>query len=202
MPGPRASRAGCAVALWTALAGGCAGGERARRAEPPPEVLVEVLPRDARVRLDGRALGAGSGTRPAPPAGEHVLAVEAEGYEALERLLPDEELAGARVAAALRPLGLVAPALDYDDAEGLVAASEFLSAAGDARDAADYARRAVVLAPRLPAARRALGDALARLGDRRGAADEYEEYLRLAPGAPDAAALGRWIDAARGEAVR
>jgi tetratricopeptide (TPR) repeat protein len=192
-PGNRTRLAG---ALALALAG-CAGG-RAGADAPPREVLVEVLPRAARVRLDGVALGEGSRAVPAPPPGDHVLAVAADGYEPVERRLEERELAGVRVAAALRPLGLeTARALDYDDAEGLALAAAFLAARGAPRDAADYAGRALALEPDLPLAHRARGDALAALGDADGAAEAWSAYLRVRPDAPDAAAVEERIERAR-----
>jgi tetratricopeptide (TPR) repeat protein len=191
-----------AGALALALAAGCGGARRAARARPT-EVLVEVLPRGADVTLDGVPLGPGSRAVAAPPGDEHVLAVVAAGYEPSRRPLAERDLAGARVAEALRPVGFAAAgALDYDDAEGLALAAAFLAAEGDPRDAADYAERAVALEPGLPLAHRARGDALARLGDAARAADAWAEYLRLAPDAPDAGAVAERLEAAREDAAR
>ncbi len=160
---------------------------------------MEVLPRSARVTLDGRPLGEGSRVVKAPPPGEHVLAVSADGYEPVERALTEDDLAGARVAAALRPrgFGAVRP-VDYDDAETLALAAAFLLGSGAPRDAADYGERAVALDPGFPDAHRVLGDALHALGDRRRAATEWAEYLRLAPDAPDAARVSDRLEASGG----
>jgi tetratricopeptide (TPR) repeat protein len=163
-------------------------------------MLVEVLPRDARVSLDGQPVGEGSCAIPAPPAGEHVLAVAADGYEAAGRALPEGDLAGVRVAVALRPSGLAsARAVDYDDAEGLAGAAAFLVRVGAHRDAADYAGRAAALDPGLAPALRILGDALFRLGDRGRAVAAWSEYLRLSPDAPDAADVSDRVDEARSD---
>lgn len=196
---PRTTRLGCALAL--ALAAACGGARRQRAADaPPPEMLVEVLPRGAHVTLDGRGVGEGSRAIPAPPPGEHRLAVQADGYEPAERALPDGDLAGVRVAVALRPSGFAsARALDYDDAEGLAAAAAFLARASAHAAAADYAGRAAELDPGLPLARRVLGDALFRLGERQRAIAAWSDYLRLAPNAPDAAEVSDRIDAARAD---
>jgi tetratricopeptide (TPR) repeat protein len=190
-------RLGGALAL--ALAAGCgAPRHEVREERAPTELLVEVLPRRAEVTLDGVSLGPGSRTIPAPRAGEHVLVVAADGYEGVTRPLPEDDLAGARVAEALRPDGFAAARpLDYDDPEGLALAAAFLAAGGDARDAADYAERALALDPAHPLAHRARGDALARLGEGARAAEAWEEYLRRAPDAPDAAAVAERIEAAR-----
>jgi tetratricopeptide (TPR) repeat protein len=198
VPRPRTTLLGSALGL--ALVAGCAGARQRPDEKPQPELLVEVLPRGARVALDGRPLPAANRPVPAPPRGLHRLTAEADGYEPAERDLPEGDLAGVRVALALRPAGLAfARALDYDDAEGLAAAAAFLARSGADRDAADYADRAAALDPRLPLARRVLGDALFRLGDRSRAVDAWTEYLKLWPDAPDAAAVSDRIDEARAD---
>lgn len=197
MPPPRATAAVVAAALAVTV-GGCRGPRARAAALRPPEVLVEVLPRSARVELDGRPVGAGGGAVAAPAAGDdHVLRVSAEGYEPEERVLPGA-LDGARIAAALRPSGFgAARALDYDDAPALAAAAAWLAEAGDPGDAAEYAERAIAVDPGVALAHRALGDARRRAGDEEGALAAWAEYLRRAPGAPDAAAVARRMEAAR-----
>jgi len=197
--GIRALRSAAAVAAAAALA--CAGAAHTRYdAERPPEVLVEVLPRAAEVELDGRKLGKGSRAVPAPPgSGEHVLRVRAEGFEPVERTIPPQSLAGARLAAALRPRGFgAARLLDLDDPEGLALAGAHLVRAGDGRDAVDYAERASSLDPALPLPWRVLGDARAALGDPRRAGDAWARYVFLAPDAPDAPRVMRDLDRVRG----
>ncbi len=194
------SGAALSLALAAALAAGC-GAHRQRLDEvQPPELLVEVLPRGARVSLDGRPIGEGSRSLRAPAAGEHVLGVEAEGYEPVERALPEGDLGGVRVAAALRPAGFgSARALDYDEPEGLALAAAFLLRSSSPRDAAEYAERAIALDAARALPHRVLGDALAGKGDLRRAIPEWAEYLRLSPGAPDAEAVARRIEQARGD---
>jgi hypothetical protein len=185
-----------AIAIATAC-----GGPRAPAEDPRPrELLVEVLPPGAEVSLDGRPLGPGSRAVAAPSAGEHWLRVEAEGYEPAERALPEGSLAGVRVAEALRPEGLRSPRpVDYDDPEPLALAAAHLARVGRAGDAAAYAERAIALERRTPLAHRALGDARAALGNARGAAAAWGEYVRLAPDAPDAAAVAEQVDAIRAD---
>lgn len=206
MPRPRqTTRLGWLLASCL-VAAGCGGRGRALDGvgAAPSEVLVEVLPRSSEVRLDGRPLGRGGGAVPAPPpAAAHVLVVAAEGYEPVERTLPEGDLAGARVAEALRPLGFAAAgALDYDEPRGLSLAAAFLAAQGNPADAAAYAERAVTLDPALPLPHRTLGDSAWAVGDRRRAIAEWSEYLRLAPGAEDAARVAGQVDAAREAASR
>ena len=201
-------RLGCALAVPLGLvlaASACGGRARVRGAEErPSEVLVEVLPRTAAITLDGAPLPSGGGAIPAPPPGDgaHVLAASADGYEPVERTLVDDDLAGARIAEVLRPLGLAtARALDYDDPEGLVLAATFLVRQGRGADAVDFAGRAVAIAPAAPDAWRALGDAAARAGDPRRAVAAWTEYLRLAPHAPDAGEVAARLDEAREDAT-
>jgi hypothetical protein len=157
MPPPRAIAA-LVVAMLAVTVGGCRGPRGRAAALRPPEVLVEVLPRSARVELDGRAIGAGGGAVASPGADEHVLRVSADGYEPEERVFPAGSLEGARIAAALRPRGSgIARAIDYDDGPSLAAAAEWLAASGDPRDAASTRardRRGSRHRPRAPLARR------------------------------------------------
>jgi regulator of sirC expression with transglutaminase-like and TPR domain len=107
------------------------------------------------------------------------------------------------VAEALRPEGFFpASALDYDEPEGLAAAAAHLvGRAARPADAAAYAERALALDPGLALAHRALGDARDALGDGERAASSWAEYLRLAPDAPDAAAVARRLGERRDVAL-
>jgi tetratricopeptide (TPR) repeat protein len=175
-----------------ALLAGCAAGKDAFREVAPPELLLEVLPRDALLELDGAGVGRGSRAVPAPAPGEHVLVASADGFESLERTLPPGTLDGVRVGVALRPAGFGASRrLDLDDPAGLAAAAMALGRVGRQRDAHDYAARAVALDPGHAPAQRALGDALAAQGRRDEARAAWGRYLLIAPDAPDAAEVER-----------
>lgn len=198
------------LCVLAALALGACGGagapaqrEVTARPDPahPAELLVEVLPPGAQVFLDGRALGSGGRAVPAPPPGPHVLRVEAEGYEASEQPLPEGALAGARVGAALRPSGFDgARVVELDAADSLAQVAAHLARRGGRpQDAIAYAERAIALEPRTALAHRALGDARAVLGDGRRAAASWAEYLKLAPGAPDAPAVANRIEGTRAD---
>jgi hypothetical protein len=201
-PSPRLLRA-TATATLAAWAAACGGRRVPPEEAKAPELLVEVLPPDAAVSLDGRPLGRGSRAVPAPPPGDgpRVLRVEADGYEPAERPLEDGSLAGVRVAAVLRPLGFASfRILDYDDPEGLALAAAHLALVGERpRDALAYAERALALEPGTALAHRAAGDARAALGEAGRAVSSWTEYLRLAPEAPDAARVAERIEDARAE---
>lgn len=186
----RATPAALLAAL--ALAAGCAAEKQPFRTVATPELFLEVLPRGALLELDGVAVGRGSRAIPAPPPGDHLLVVSADGFEPAERRLPREALDQARVGVALRPEGFGASrALDLDEPTGLAAAAGLLGRAGRHRDALDYAWRASELDGRLPAAQRALGDALAALGRKDEARAAWGRYLLLAPEAADAREVER-----------
>lgn len=192
---PPVTLAALALAL---AAGGCAPGRDAFRDVAPPELLLEVLPRGALLELDGVAVGRGSRAIPAPAAGAHLLTVSADGFEPLERPLPEGSLDGVRVGVALRPEGFgAARRLELDEAAGLAAAAVALGRAGRHRDAHDYAARAAGLDARLALAQRALGDALAALGRRDEARAAWGRYLLLAPDAPDAREVEQRLGAGR-----
>jgi hypothetical protein len=188
--------------LTLAIAAGCTRAAQARfEGTRPPEVLVEVLPSAAEVALDGRPLGTGGRAVPVPPRDRdaHVVEARAAGFELEELSVEPGLLAGTRIGIALRPEGYAGP-LDFDDAAGLTGAAAFLLSASRPEEAREYARRAVALEPRFAASHRILGDAEALRGDARAAAASWAEYLRLAPEAPDAAAVAEAIDDAAGGA--
>jgi tetratricopeptide (TPR) repeat protein len=179
---------------------GCAAERQSWRDLAPPEALVEVLPRAALVELDGRLLGAGSRTVPVPePTRLYKIRATAPGFEPAEVEQPGEKLAGSRLGMALRPEGFgFGRRIDLDDPSSLTLAAAQLEREGRAPEAVEYAERALSMAE-LPLAHRVLGAAYARLGDRRASIRHYADYLGLAPDAPDAAAISRALEKARGD---
>jgi tetratricopeptide (TPR) repeat protein len=167
----------------------------------PPEVLVEVLPRDARVVLDGVALGPGARAVAVPePERRYRFSVSAQGFVSVEREGEGARLAGSRLGIALRPEGFgSARPLELDDGEGLAAAAALLERRGAHRQALEYAERAVEAAPEVALGQRVLGDAARALGQRRRAIDGYSAYLRLAPEAPDRDAVASRLEELRGD---
>jgi hypothetical protein len=167
-----------------------------------PEGLVEVLPRDAFVEVDGVPLGPGARTLAVrDPRVEHRVVARAPGFETLELRVPASLLLGGRVGLVLRPSGFgIARRLELDEPGGLAAAGAFLLRGGREREAAEYAARAAELAPEAPLPRRVLGDAFLRLGRRERAAQEYSAYLALAPAdAADRREVERRVEQLRGD---
>lgn len=190
--------------LLVALAGAaaaCASKKQSWRETAPPEVFIEVLPRSAQIAVDGRKLGPGSRTLAVPdPAHVYVFRASAPGFGAAERSEEGAKLAGARVGLVLRPDGFgSARRLDLDDAASLAQASALLERRGEHRFAAEYAERAVELAPEAPTQRRVLGAALLALGDQRRAIQELSTYLQLAPDAPDRRRVEQIVAKLRGD---
>jgi predicted Zn-dependent protease len=203
VPPPRAIRASLAPAralLAAVLA--CAAPQQRFEDVNGPEGLIEVLPRDARIEVDGAPLGAGAATLPVTDRRRvHAVVVRAPGFEVLETRVPAEQLAVSRVGLALRPQGFgSARPLDMDEPSGLAAAAALLLRAGRDRDAAEYAARAVELAPDSPGPRRLLGDAYLRSGRRERALQEYAAFLAHAPrDGPERAEVERQVAALRGD---
>jgi hypothetical protein len=186
-------------ALLVLAAAACAAEKQPWREAVPPrtEVFLDVLPRSAEVRVGGAFSGRGPHVL---TLGEEAVTLEvaAPGFDPAR--LRVEPRAGPRVGVALRPEGFGAGRkVDIDDPLALVAASSGLLRAGKATEAAEYAERAVEVAPQLPTPRRALGTALARLGKRSQAAQELSQYLQLAPSAADRAEVERLVGRLRGD---
>ncbi len=133
-----------------------------------PEVLVEVLPGRAELRVDGRLVGRGGCVLAVPdPAHTYRIAASAPGFDPAERAERGAQLDGARIGLVLRPAGMPGTReIDPDDAQALASAAEVLLGRGEDSAAGEYARRAVALAPNLAAARRVLDAVGAR--DERG----------------------------------
>jgi tetratricopeptide (TPR) repeat protein len=198
-PAVRAAHLALAAALGSAA---CATpGHQPAREAAPAEVLVEVLPREAELWVDGVDAGRGTRTVPVPDA-EHVYTFHAAapGFAAVERAGDGAELAGARVAMVLPPVGLAtARQLDLDDPAGLLVAGAALLRDGRAAQAVEYGERAAELTPGEAAPHRLVAEAARAAGDRARAAREYAAYLRLAPDAADRDEVERAVDELRAD---
>lgn len=206
MSPPRAiascSRPAGALASFVAAVLACAAPQQRFEDVNGPQGLIEVLPRDALVEVDGAPPGAGAVTLPISDRRRvHAVVVRAPGFETLEAQIPAEQLAGGRVGLALRPQGFgSARPLDMDEPTGLTAAAALLLRGGRDREAAEYAQRAAELAPEAPGPRRLLADAYLRSGHRERALQEYAAFLAHAPrDAPERAEVERRVAALRGD---
>jgi tetratricopeptide (TPR) repeat protein len=166
---------------------------------PQPEVFLDVLPRDAEVRVDAAYLGRGPVTLRLGEAPVRAM-VAAPGFEPRLVDVDPRVHAGARLGVVLRPVGFGAGRpLEIDDAQGLAAAGAWLLRAGRVAEAVGYAERAVEVAPNAPEPRRVLGLALARQGKKGRAAQELSSYLQLAPSAPDRDQIEIMVTRLRGD---
>jgi tetratricopeptide (TPR) repeat protein len=189
-----------ASAACAALA--CAGRPATSWAEAaPPEVYVEVLPRDAALSLDGAPLGRGSRTVRLPDAARrYTFRATAPGFAPAERSGEGAKLAGAQLGLVLRPDGFgEGRRLDLDDPQGLAAAAALLGKGGRHAAALAYAERAVELQPEAPLPHRVAGDAAWALGQRKRAVQAYSAYLAASPAAHDRAAVERRLEELRGD---
>ena len=201
---PRPARAAVASAALAgaALGGACAAaGKQPWSETSPPQALVEVLPSDAELWVDGVLAGRGARTIAVPdPEHVYVLRAAAPGFAPAERAGEGARLAGARVGIVLRPEAFgTARRLEIDEPAGLAAAGAALLRAGRAREAVEYEVRAAQLAPEEPGPHRLLADAYLAAGDRPRAAREYDAYLRLAADAPDRDEVERAVQDLRGD---
>ncbi len=189
-----------AVALLCASLLACAARKEAWR-QAPPEVFVDLVPRAARLSVDGASLGTGAHTVPVPdPAHLYVFRAEAPGFASGERAVEGAKLAGSRLGLVLRPSGFgEARRLDLDDGSGLAAAAALLQRGGGHALALEYAERAVEVSPEAPLGHRVLGEAAQATGQRKRAVQELSTYLQLAPDAPDRRAVARRVEELRGD---
>jgi predicted Zn-dependent protease len=174
-------------ALAAALAAACTPARQpwSEAVAARPEVFVDVLPRDAEVRVDGAYLGRGSVALPLGSGPSRVM-VRAQGFETRVVEVDPRVHAGARLGVVLRPAGFgEGRRLEIDDAAGLAAAGAWLLREGKVAEAAWYAERAVEAAPSTPQPRKVLGLALVKQGKKGRAAQELSYYIQYAPQAPD-----------------
>jgi hypothetical protein len=156
---PRRAPGLLAASMATAVLVACAGGPApAPRPVAAAEALVEVLPAGAALEVDGVTVGRGGRVIALPDVRRtYRLRASAPGFEPAERADPGAQLAGARVALALRPVGSPGSGpLDADDGEALAVAAETLVRAGQRAAALEYATRAATISPNAARVRRLL----------------------------------------------
>lgn len=198
---PRSRRTSVAALLLLLPLLACGPRKQSWKSLDVPEVVVDVLPSDAELMVDGVSLGQGGRSIPVQePTRAYLFRVKAAGFLDAERSVMGGRLVGARLGIALRPEGFgEARRLDFDDGPSLALASSLLVRGQRYRHAMEYASRAVQLSPDAVLAHRAIGDAAHALGDRQRAIQAYSTYLRLAPNAPDKAVVERRVEKLRGD---
>ncbi|HEY6105708.1 MAG TPA: hypothetical protein VIV59_06990 [Anaeromyxobacteraceae bacterium] len=194
-------RAAVPAAALAALAALACGGPRKASWESVagPQVAVEVLPRQAAVEMDGRALGAGGRSQAVRPGGRHRLRASADGFEPLEAEVEGDRVAGRTVFLVLRPQGFGSERrLEAGEPSGLAQAAARLLRAGRLDDAVEYAEQSLAAGDNA-LAHKVLGAGYARKGSPERSIRHYSDYLGLAPDSPDAAEVRKALGTARGD---
>jgi tetratricopeptide (TPR) repeat protein len=176
---------------------GCAA-DRQSLSDLGLDLRLSSLPSGAHVQLEGRDVGI-------TPMDLHV---DTEGAISLTFALAGftpRTLTGTRddlykkwrgeVGVVLLPVGYNAgPVPGISDVDGLTGLAEELQRRGDWAHAAQVWEHVLTFSPRNARAHRGMGSCLAKMGRDEEAIREYEQYLFLAPGAPDAERVQRAVD--------
>lgn len=165
-----------------------------------PEAKVEVMPRRARLEVDGKERGRGFATLDVTdPRRKFRVRATAEGFEPAEAVVEGGAIADQSFFLALRPLGFGSTRrLDPRDAPSMAQAAAALWRAGRVDDAAEYAEQSL-RGGETALANRVLGDVWRRRGDRDRAVRHYASYLSLAQDPPEAAEIRAWVSQGKGD---
>lgn len=188
--------------MCAALIGaGCSGPRKLTLDELSNGVQVDSLPAGALVALDGHPAGRAP-TGVDLPAGRTVtLTIALQGFTPRTLTGSRAQLLGGgdRLGVVLTPEGWRPPRpLDMNEPKGLGALARELERRRDWGHAAEAWARLLELSPRDARAHRGMGSCFAKMGRDEQAIREYEQYLFLAPDAPDAARVRHAVDSYRG----
>lgn len=189
-------------ALLGLILAACAGEARPTLDDISSDLRIESLPAGAHVTVGHQDIGPTPTTVHVQEGQTYELTVGAPGFQTQHFGGSGAGLLKNRsVELVLIPQGMSGPPPRGDDGAGLTAIAETLERSKSWGLAAEFWHRVILLAPRGPRGHRGLGSALAKLGQDEAAVREYEQYIFLDPGAPDAARVQRAIDAYRGGIV-
>ena len=199
-PGARA-RVFAAGALAAAFAA-CAAPQKVSLADLSSTLQISSLPTGAAVEESGRPLGRTPLDVPLVGGRIYDFGLSAAGFTA-RRLRGTRDdlmhLGDGQLGVVLVPAGMTASRPpSFDDPAALSSIAAELGRRKDWGQAAELWARIVLIRPRDARAHRGMGSALAKLGQDEQAIREYEQYLFLAPDAPDAARVRKAVDAYRG----
>jgi len=156
------------------------------------DVTAEVLPRSARVEVDGKLHAQGFvSLEPKGPGQTFRIRASADGFEPEERVVEAARVENRAIVVVLRPVGFGRP-LAATDAAGMALAADALLRAGRLDHAAEYAERSLA-AGNTPLANRVLGDVWRQRGDRDRATRYYTMYLSIAEKPPDGPEIRDWL---------
>lgn len=190
------------AALACTLLAACAGPQKLSLADLSSDLQLQSIPAGAAVLQDGQPLGKTPMWLSLRGGVTYNLTFTAPGYAprtvggTREQLM---HLGNGQLGVVLLPQGftLKRPP-SFDDAEGLSAIAVELEHRKAWGQAIEFWGRVVLVQPRNARAHRGMGSAWAKLGKDEQAIREYEQYLFLAPDAPDAERVRRVVESARG----
>jgi hypothetical protein len=157
-----------------------------------PTVTFDVLPRTARVEVDGKAQQPGLiAIDVADPQRTFRVRVSAEGFEPEEAVVVAGKVATRQVIVALRPAGYP-KRVDAGDAASMALAAAALWRAQRVDDAAAYAEQSLQVA-NTDLANRVLGDVWRHRGNRGQATKYYTMYLSLVENPKDGPEIRAWL---------
>ncbi|MHB8417875.1 MAG: tetratricopeptide repeat protein [Myxococcales bacterium] len=190
------------VSAWALGLCACAGPRKISTADLSSDLQLQSIPDGAAISEDGRAIGKTPMSLTLTAGRAYSLKLSAPGYAprtvggTRESLL---RLGGGQLGVVLLPQGfsLQSPP-SFDHPEGLAAIAVELEHRKAWGQAIEFWLRVAQLDPRNPRAHRGLGSAWAKLGQDEKAIREYEQYLFLAPDAPDAERVRHAVDSYRG----
>ena len=189
------------IALIALAAAACAGPRKVSLMDLSSDLEIRSLPTGAGVVDHGELLGHTPLTLPLAGGKSYELLFSMPGFAARSVSGTRESLmalAGGTLGVVLLPVGTKARPPGFDDVAGLTAVAQALERRGDWGGAAQFWDRVITVAPRDARAHRGMGSAFAKLGRDEEAVREYEQYLFLAPDAPDAVRVRRAVDSFRG----
>jgi tetratricopeptide (TPR) repeat protein len=183
------------------LCWGCAA-EKQSLADLGLDLRLSSLPAGALVQLDGQDIGVTPMNLHLDADRDISLTFALGGYQSRTVGGRRDELyrrSKGEIGVVLMPIGYNSgPPPTVSDVDGLTHLAVELQRRSQWARAAEVWEHILSFSPRHARAHRGMGSCLAKLGRDEEAIREYEQYLFLAPGAPDAARVQRAVDNYRG----
>ncbi len=190
------------LVLASTLLWACAAPQKVTIEDLSSTLQISTLPTGAAVDDGGRQLGRTPLELPLSGGRDYDLGFSAQGFKP-RRVRGGRDdllhLGDGQLGVVLVPAGMAAARQpSFDDPAALSSIATELERRKDWGQAAEFWARVETLRPRDARAHRGMGSALAKLGRDEQAIREYEQYLFLAPDAPDADRVRKAVDSYRG----